>query len=585
MTHSAISFDSLMAIDIGETSTRALLFDIVDGVYRFIAAGTAPSTIGLPYRNALEGARLAIDALQEITGRELVGSDERLIIPSMADGSGVDSLAVILSGGPALKVIVAGLLEDVSVDSARRLAETTYATVVDVFSMNDRRKVEARLDAIMQLRPDMVLIAGGTEGGAVQSIARLIEPIRLACTLLPEELRPQILYAGNQQIGEKVKNALEKHSLIEVAPNVRPALDGEQIEAAHATMASLFRSTRTRQMPGLEVLDTWSGGALIPKATAFGRIIRFLSIDDPAKGVLGVDVGVGSTTMAVATGGKLSLGVYPEYGLGRVADHVFEKGRIAQVMEWLAVELPEDYVIDYLYNKTINPTAIPTTADDLAIEQALARSMIRQALMRLGRGVGLNGFQLGPRRLLPPMEPIIAAGIVLTDAPTTGQTLMMLLDALQPTGITTVILDRNNLSAALGAAARVNPTLAVQVLDSGTFANLGTIISPVSNARAGTPILRVQISYKDSGDEVKTDIKQGSLEVLPLAPGQVASLYLKPFHRADIGMGPGRGGKLNRVAGGSLGVVIDARGRPLSLPAQPERRREQMRKWLWTLGN
>lgn len=585
MTYSTITFDSLMTIDIGETSTRALLFDIVDGVYRFIAAGSAPSTIGLPFRNALEGARMAIDALQEITGRELVGNDERLIIPSTVDGAGVDSLAVILSGGPALKVIVAGLLEDVSVESARRLAETTYTTIVDVFSLNDRRKVEARLDAILQLRPDMVLVAGGTDGGAVQSIARLIEPVRLACTLLPEQLRPQVLYAGNQQIGEKVKNALDKHTLVEIAPNVRPVLEGEQIEAAHATMASLFRSIRSQRLPGLEELDVWSGGALMPRATAFGRIIRFLSLDDPTKGVLGIDVGVSSTTLAVATGGKLSLGVYPEYGLSRGASGIQERGRIAQVMDWLSVELPEDYVRDYIHNKTINPLAIPITNDDLAVEQALARALIRLAVRRLGRGSGLDGFQLGAQQLLPPVEPIIAAGSVLTQAPTAGQTLMMLLDALQPTGITTVILDRNNLSAALGAAARVNPTLSVQVLDSGTFANLGTIISPVSNARPGTPILRVQLSHKDSGDEIKMDIKQGSLEVLPLAPGQIASLYLKPFHRADIGMGPGRGGKLNRVAGGALGVVIDARGRPLRLPVQAERRQEMMRKWLWTLGN
>jgi hypothetical protein len=160
----------------------------------------------------------------------------------------------------------------------------------------------------------------------------------------------------------------------------------------------------------------------------------------------------------------------------------------------------------------------------------------------------------------------------------------MLLDAIQPTGITTVILDRNNISAALGAAATINPTLSVQVLDSGTFSNLGTVISPVSNARMGTPVLRVQMTLKDSGDEIKLDVKQGSLEVLPLSPGQIASLYLRPYHRADIGMGPGKGGSLKRVVGGALGVVIDARGRPLQLSDDAARRQEFMRKWLWTLG-
>jgi hypothetical protein len=38
------------------------------------------------------------------------------------------------------------------------------------------------------------------------------------------------------------------------------------------------------------------------------------------------------------------------------------------------------------------------------------------------------------------------------------------------------------------------------------------------------------------------------------------------------------------VDGGTLGVVIDARGRPLQLPSDAVRRREFFKKWLWTLG-
>jgi len=67
--------------------------------------------------------------------------------------------------------------------------------------------------------------------------------------------------------------------------------------------------------------------------------------------------------------------------------------------------------------------------------------------------------------------------------------------------------------------------------------------------------------------------------------GQAISLRLQPLHRFDIGMGgPGRGGRL-RVIGGILGVIIDARGRPISLHADPERRRTLFGKWQWLLGN
>jgi len=38
------------------------------------------------------------------------------------------------------------------------------------------------------------------------------------------------------------------------------------------------------------------------------------------------------------------------------------------------------------------------------------------------------------------------------------------------------------------------------------------------------------------------------------------------------------------VAGGVLGIVIDARGRPLELSRDPGRRRELNQKWLYDIG-
>ncbi|MBC6940282.1 MAG: hypothetical protein DWB59_09715 [Anaerolineae bacterium] len=73
------------------------------------------------------------------------------------------------------------------------------------------------------------------------------------------------------------------------------------------------------------------------------------------------------------------------------------------------------------------------------------------------------------------------------------------------------------------------------------------------------------------------------MELLPLGAGEAAKLTLQPLHRADVGFGPGRGQTIT-VHGGALGLVIDARGRPLQLPSDAVRRRELFKKWLWTLG-
>ena len=72
------------------------------------------------------------------------------------------------------------------------------------------------------------------------------------------------------------------------------------------------------------------------------------------------------------------------------------------------------------------------------------------------------------------------------------------------------------------------------------------------------------------------------MDILPLAHREMATIRIQPLHRFDVGMGPGIGGSL-KVTGGTLGVVIDARGRPFSYSENIAKRREQMITWLQKL--
>src|SRR5512142_1759041 len=124
---SLVDAESVLAIDVGSFNTRALLFDVVDGQYHFISSAVAPTTAGAPFRDISEGVHIALERLQEITGRHLIGSEAQLILPSQNDGSGVDRLALTCSAGGDLNIVTTGLLGDVSLLSAQRLAGTTYS--------------------------------------------------------------------------------------------------------------------------------------------------------------------------------------------------------------------------------------------------------------------------------------------------------------------------------------------------------------------------------------------------------------------------------------------------------------------------
>lgn len=583
MPTSLVASDSLLAIDVGSIHTRAMLFDVVEGQYRYIASGVAQTTAEAPFNDIREGIGTALDQLTEITGRIFIDKDEHLITPSKPDGSGADSIVATISAGAPIKVIVAGLLEDVSLESAVNLATTTYTTVADRIWLNDRRKTDERINAIMRIRPDLIIVAGGVEGGANQTVLRLLDAIGLASYLHAESCRPEIYFVGNNQLIPAVKNSLSKVGNIQIGPNVRPELDKEQLEAARSQMVNIFRHIRSKQIPGVIELDGWAKNHLIPSSMAMGRVIRSLSkVYSTNKGVLGIDIGASATSVAASLGGELALGVYPEYGLGKNLEKFLSQVDLEEISRWFHLDISDRYLRDYLFNKSIYPANIPLNKEDLDIEEALARQVMRLSIKRISNQYKslLPGVAIGG---LSNFEPILATGSVLTKSAGWAHTLLMLLDGLQPAGITTIVLDYKHLMPALGAAAAVNSLLVVQTIDNGAFLNLCPVISPVGIARYGSPILRVKMVF-ENGRETSSVVKMGMLESYPLSSGQNVQIHLQPLHRFDVGMGgPGRSGRL-QVNGGAMGVVIDARGRPLRISNDPARRRELANHWLKMLS-
>jgi hypothetical protein len=584
MPASLVQNESILAIDVGATVTRAVLFDVVEGQYRFVASGQAPSTAEAPFRDAGIGVREAITHLQNITGAALLGAqDNNLIAPSQPDGSGVDAVVATVSAGPAVKTVVVGLLPDVSLQSAQRLAESTYSRVIDTLDLSDHRKPDRQMDSIIRSRPDLVLLTGGTDGGASRSIQKMLEAVGLACYLMPEEKRPMILYAGNQKLAHEVKELLGAHAgRLQIGHNVRPTLETEDLVPASYELASLVMKLRERQLKGVDELNLWSGGTLLPTAYAHGRMIRFLSrLYQSTRGLLGVNVGASAVSVAAGFNGDLTLGVYPQFGLGENLAGILQHTSIEDILRWLPLDISSSTLREYLFQKSIYPSAIPATKDEQAIAQAIARQALYLSVQQARKNFPEN-IRASRLDQMPPLDLIIGGGGAISDGPSLGQSLLLMLDAIQPVGILPVLLDQNNLLPLLGVAASRNHYLPVQVIESGAFIGLGTVVSVIASASYGDQVLRARLAYVD-GTEARAEVKFGGLEVLPLPSGQTARLSLQLLRRADAGLGPGKGGVV-QVTGGALGVVIDARGRPLQLPTDPVRRRELMKRWSYAVG-
>jgi hypothetical protein len=582
MPTSLVEGNSLLAVDIGAVTTRAAYFDVVEGHYRFIAMGQSSTTAAAPLKNVALGVQLAVENLQSLLGKPLIDSEGRLTMPSQPDGLGVDNMVTTISAGPAIRTIVVGLLADVSLKSIEFLAQTTYTQIIDSIGLNDPRRSDEQVDAIVRSSPDLIMMAGGMDGGATSSIQKVLEIIGIAAYLLPESKRPAVLYAGNKALVKEVKDALKEiASYVQISPNVRPALHVEDLAPAQRDLAGLVIKVREQQMPQLSELRELSADIVLPSAYAQGRMIRFLSsYFASGKGVLSVDAGASAISIGASFDGDLHLNVFPQFGLGEPLAGLLRHTTLNDITRWIPLDIPAETVREYLYQKSLYPSAIPATLEELAIEQAILRQNLQLATR-------LMGNRLPPMRrrrdgLLPSFEPILASGAAITGAATPGQKLLILLDGLQPTGIGMLALDQNNLLSMLGAASELNSILPIQVIDSGALSYLANVISPISKVSYGTPIVQAQLTRED-GTEMTAEVKMGNLQILPLESGQTGRLVLRPLRRADVGLGPGKAGELD-VTGSSLGIVIDARGRPLNLPDDENQRRALLKKWQAAVG-
>jgi len=573
--------DTLLAVDVGTVNTRVSLFDVVDGRYRMVATGRASSTAGAPLFDVREGMHVALDEVSEITGRPFFDETEALVIPTTASGAGVDAFVSTASAGPHVRTVLVGLMPGVSMESARRLASSTYLHVVDEIGLMDGRREEALVDAMIAAKPDLILMVGGTDSGATASVLRQIETVSLVTSLLPTVQRPALVFAGNTSLGAAVMEHFQDTSAVAVVPNIRPELEHEELGPARLKLAEIVNQLRSQRIAGFNELNGWSGGYMMLTADAFGRVVRYLSqVYDPDKGVLGIDVGASHVTVAAAFDGVLNNKVHSDLGLGISLPGLLRYASVSDVTRWLPSETTEAEVRDYMFNKAIYPGTVPTELSDLHIEYALLRELVRAGISH-SRGDWAEGAK---SELMPPLEPIIATGGAIARAPRPGYAALALLDAVQPRGISTLVLDPYNLIPAVGAAASLLPMITVQVLESGSFVSLGTVVSPVGRGRAGKPVLRIRIDPESGGEPIEGIIRHGQLVLLPLRQGEHARMTLRPEKGIDVGFGGrGKAGAL-RVAGGALGVIIDARGRPIELSKDPDRRRELNQKWLYDIG-
>ncbi|MFO7540669.1 MAG: glutamate mutase L [Chloroflexota bacterium] len=576
-------FKSFLLADCGSINTTVALLDVVEDSYRLIAQVVVPTTglvattgVDQPTADIVRGLQEAIGRLTQTTGRTLLTEQGVLLRPTRLNGDGVDQFVVVISAGKPLATLLVGLSEDVSLATSRRALYSNYVREVETFSLADERDGAEQIEALIASQPDLVMIAGGTDEGEDKRLLELVETVSLGMQTLSRSKRIQVVYGGNIKLRERVTQLLGEQAGLQVIDNIRPRLEVERLEEAINIVSTLYEELSINRLPGIRDLMDWAELPPFPTATAFAAMCRYFAALNQNQ-VLGVDLGAEQVSFVTADSEQLAVSIYAGLGMGSSLPHLLDHIDLAEVIQWLPTAVSVETLHDYIYHKSLHPQTIPDTAEALQMEQALARAVLQRGLIRAAQTWAWPILTQAP-----PCQMMLVRGSTLTHAAREGQIILMLLDALQPTGIFSVVLDRYGLLPSLGALSAVDPLPVIQTLESGVLTNLGWVVVPTGSGQSGQKILDVSMEM-DQGQKVGEEVEYGSLTILPLRPNQTAKVTLKPTRRFDIGQGPGKERQLT-IHGGTVGLVIDGRGRPLQFPEDDTARRTLIRQWLFDVG-
>lgn len=572
-------YESFLVADCGSTHTTVVLFDIVAGAYRLIARTAVPTTANAPWFDVAQGVQQAISHISETTGRKLLSEQGRLIRPVRTDGSGVDHFTAVVSAAQPLDVLLVGLFDEVSITSARKALRSVYHHEKDRLSLSDQRRPHEQVSTVVQSQPDLIFITGGTDGGAEDRLLQVVESVGLGVSVMSDSKVPEVVFAGNIKLRERVQTMLGEYANVQMANNLRPTLEIEQLDDAVRLITELYEDLKINALSGVQELIDWSSYPILPTAHAFGGICHYFAALQN-QNVFGVDLGSNSVSLITATPEHAQVSIHSELGMGSPVANLLDKVSVDEVRQWVSVEVSATDTADYIFSKSLHPFGISTDEKSLQLEQAVARTLIHCAVTAAGRD---NRWPVvGEQQVPPPFSLLLARGSTLANAPRPGQIVLMLLDALQPTGIFSMALDRYGVLPALGALAAHQPLAVIQTLEAGVLSNLGWVIAPMGKGQLGKKAMDVTIESERVSFE--GEIEFGKIEIFPIAPGKSAKVTVKPSSRLDIGFGPGQGKKMTLTGGLAGGLVIDARGRPFVLPRDIADRRSLMRKWLWDMG-
>jgi hypothetical protein len=288
------------------------------------------------------------------------------------------------------------------------------------------------------------------------------------------------------------------------------------------------------------------GGDMVLRDEAIEAAARAIA-SATSRSALVVDVEGATTSLAFALPDGGLTAVHAQVGIGSGADRVVARGGLERVRRWIPRPIDGPALLDRVFNRARWPEAVPTGVLTLALEMALARESLAHLLKEAGRaGLDLASLRNAHR--------VVATGR-LARFPRVAQTALVAVDALAAEATQLLCRERHDALVVAGAIA------------TRSTAPIGDAIEDLALVTTLRPKRDTRVTVIDANGTIAERVARGAFFLIPTNGATRLEL-------------PGSGSADRHATGPlALGVVIDARGRPLELPLRDAERLPTIARW------
>jgi uncharacterized protein (TIGR01319 family) len=545
--------------DIGSTTTKGLLikYDTRNNRYNFVAQADAYTTVEKPYEDVNIGVRNAVKNIENICSIRILDQHSRFLIPYLTTSS----------AGGGLQILVCGLTRVDTGKNAEITALGAGGIVLRTFTIDDGLKDFERIKVIIDLNPDMILVAGGYDGGSNTAILRFIQMMILARprNRFDHDVKVPLIYCGDTNMQKYIKSMLPDHFIVSCTENIRPDFQTFNYEPAKQKIHEVFKDSVMEHAPGYSLLKQLTTTDIRPTPTAVEQMLK-LYVEKHKENLIAIDMGGATTDIYSYIKGSfhrtVSANVGLSFSMANILASVLKDRSIKELTDYLPPSYTEDNIRNYINNKTLNPSYLPTSDPERYLEQMCAvlgfelslsqhlemnfNNLRNDFFDRIDSVFSFLTVEYWKKMLsrdeyceecynidqhnkfyMSDIQTILGSGGVIAYANSREEQIYMLNEGLKPYGITKIVIDKPFKISHMGILSFADPENALEMFERECLETIAYVIAPTGRIKAKKPVIHLkentsgrtfvltggQIIYSEGGGDFEITSTNGHIRV------------------------------------------------------------------------